>query len=107
MTAQDVASGRRRYNHTQYSYPQRDLDDLPAKVREILSAVAFDHRIGSPRVLLSRTRVRPVMLARREVCVRLRAMEWAGGNPSLITIGQWLGLDHTTVLHALKRAAQP
>ena len=60
---------------------------------------AHKHKIKS-HVMLSESRLRPVVMARRdwiyEIC---KQTDW-----SYKQIGNRLGCDHTTVLHAIKRA---
>lgn len=52
---------------------------------------------------MSRSRKASIAQARQEVFYRLRELDQP---PSLPQIGQWMGLDHTTVLHGLRAHAR-
>lgn len=67
-------------------------------VYDLVEHIAYKHGYLVCEVL-ARSRKRPVVAARRAVCVALRAR-----GLSLPVIGALIGRDHTTVLHALRTA---
>lgn len=68
--------------------------------RRIINEVAQKQDVD-PSEILARNRARPVVMARRECCKRMRAEIKIAGRPaSFPMIGKWLGgLDHTTIIH--------
>lgn len=71
---------------------------------DVISAVAYDFGITARRIL-SRDRTHLVMLARRTVCYVLHKR-----GSSYPQIGRWLGIDHSSVIHAVRefeRCAAP
>lgn len=71
-----------------------------------------DHRIGARTLaavaaergvtvqeIMGRSKIRAIARARQEVCRRLVEHGW-----SFPRVGRFLGLDHTTVIHACKAA---
>lgn len=81
--------------------PERDTFercDVPQQLASnIIGVVARDHKIPVD-VLLSGNRQRPVTAARADACVRLRNL-----GMSYPAIGKALDLDHTTVIHHVRR----
>lgn len=69
-----------------------------ALVREIASEEATTARIN-PALIFARDRRACVVWARARVCKRLRET----GRYSLLGIAARLGIDHTSVLHAIRR----
>jgi hypothetical protein len=76
----------------------------PGGLVGLLSSVAADHGL-SIRDLESESRRGPVVRARQEFMWRARAIRWSDGGHrySLPMIGDFLGRDHTTVLHGVRR----
>ena len=60
-------------------------------------AVAAEHEVR-PTEILGRRRFPRLAAARQEVCRRLVALGW-----SYAEVGRQLGLDHTTVIHAVRK----
>lgn len=75
-------------------------------MREIAAEVAGAHGVPLKR-LLSPSRFTPVVRARWEAMARIRAVQWPDGRPryTLPQIGRFLGRDHTTVIHGIRRHA--
>ena len=77
----------------------------PARVLAVMRRVAEEHDVLLVDLLGSR-RTRLLAQARRRAMREVRALTLLNGEPpSTPQIGRWFGgRDHTTVLHALKRA---
>lgn len=68
-------------------------------VKDIMAQVASEHGVTLNDILGQR-RTRKIMLARREAVYRV----WTEKSPiGLAEVGRHFGLDHTTVLHALRK----
>lgn len=82
------------------------IDGEPRKVtcRQIIAEVCFARGIH-PRDLMSMSRSRPIVSVRQECCWRMRNEVLIQGRQiSLPEIGRQLGgLDHTTVLHSIRK----
>lgn len=63
---------------------------------EVVAVVAAEHGVTVDEIL-SPSRYRHIVAARREVCTRLRAQGW-----SYPAIGRALGRDHATVMYLVK-----
>jgi len=91
--------------------PICDYGDAPARVREVLAAIADKHRVTVAE-LVGRSRRRRLAWPRHEAMAAIRKLRRQDGRPfSLPQIGHWLGdVDHTSVLYGIKkyeaRAAQ-
>ena len=72
--------------------------DLPKRV---LAAAAALFHVAPPARLLRRGRHRDICSARWVAAWMLRRRQW-----STLKIGRYLGLDHSTVLHGLRRIAE-
>lgn len=80
---------------------------LPERVQAILRETAHDHglEVGD---ILGQSRKRCVARARQDAAWRLKNMAWGAeggwsdGKPSFPQVGRWMGLDHTTILHACR-----
>jgi len=64
-----------------------------------IAAVASEHDLR-PEDIMGRRRFPRHAAARQEVCRRLVALGW-----SYAEVGLQLGLDHTTVIHAVRKGA--
>lgn len=102
MTIQHIAVFKNPRHYRRPSYPQRRLDELPERVRFVIESVCERYSVPT-RVLMGRDRHSKTNDCRRECYVILRRMNWRGGRPSLPQIGRWMGRDHTSVLHGLRR----
>jgi len=69
--------------------------------RQILNEVAERHSVGVSDIL-SKSRTRAISQARQECCFRL-SMEL---DMALLAVGRRLGVDHTTVLYAIRAHLQ-
>lgn len=69
--------------------------------QRLLTEVAREHQL-TPGEIRGKSRSKGRVLARQEFCYRARAeLKW-----SLNKIGMFLGRDHTTVLHGIRKHAQ-
>jgi chromosomal replication initiation ATPase DnaA len=76
---------------------------------EIIRRCADDHGLTVARMLDCSNKTRPIARARFDCMARLRDLRRTDGAPrfSLPQIGRMLGgLDHTSVLHGLRRWAE-
>lgn len=75
----------------------------PDRVNAIIRNVAREHGVSTDDILGRGKTVR-VSTARAEAISQCRQLiEIAGKPPSYPQIGQWFGLDHSSVIHACKR----
>lgn len=90
--------GKRRRGSTVY------FPNLPERVRDTLRAVFADHGVTLSE-FYGDGQTRHLSNARADACARLRRMLLLNGvgAPSLGQIGSWVGLDHSSVLSALRR----
>ena len=58
------------------------------------------------RDLLGPYRARRISAVRFDLMARLRALDWNGRAPSYPMIGRWIGRDHSTVIHGVRRHAE-
>ena len=73
------------------------IDSQPG--RRVLAVVAEEFATSAPQILSAR-RDRGIILARQALCYILREkLNWTLGE-----IGHFVNRDHTTVLHAVRRA---
>lgn len=63
---------------------------------DIIAAIAFEMNVGVKDVL-GGTRLKPIMLARRTAAYVLNKR----GNSTKL-VGRWLGVDHSSVIHAVR-----
>ena len=82
------------------------IDNVQRKItcRQIIAEVCFARGVH-PRDLFSMSRARPIVAVRQECCWRMRnEVTILGRQISLPEIGRQLGgLDHTTVLHSIRK----
>lgn len=64
-----------------------------------IEAVAAEYEVG-PADIIGRRRIARISAARHEVCRRLVALGWPYHE-----VGRQLGLDHTSVIHAVRKGA--
>jgi len=93
--------------HTDLSCPE-----APAKVRRptlryLLEEVAEEYDL-KPSLILGLLKTAHIAQARQDFMWRARQMKWSDGSPrySYPQIGDFLGRDHTTVIHGVRRHAE-
>jgi hypothetical protein len=91
-------------NDGEASPPGSPLSGRPRQVREIILRTSVQTGVSVARIMGGKRRWADVQ-ARRLCARRLAAMPWCGAHASHQQIGQWLGLDRTSVLAALKDRA--
>lgn len=84
----------------------RSCSHLPGRVQTVLRETATDHGVTVADIL-GKERKRTIAWARQDAAFRLKRIAWgsggwSNGTPSFPQVGRWLGLDHTTVLHACR-----
>lgn len=72
-------------------------------MKTILAEAAADHGLPPSAITGDRRFIHHVR-ARQDFMWRARQVKWADGKPrySLPMIGQFLGVDHTTILHGVR-----
>ncbi len=101
-SAEQIAEQRRERDRRMFEKAAEKfpitIPDEQNSARSIIARVAEEHGLTLEDIL-SVTRKRKIMLARREAIYRV----WIEKSPiGLAEIGRRFGLDHTTVLHALR-----
>ena len=76
---------------------------LPQRVRFVLQRISALHEVPI-EAMLGRRRSARVLAARRHAWAEIRKLIKPDGRPvSSVQIGQWFGVDHTTVLYGLRQ----
>ena len=75
---------------------------LPPPALAVLETVSQAEGV-SVADILGRCRRPELVRARWRAWSALRTMPWGAGRPSYPRIGAWLGRDHTTILHGVRR----
>ena len=86
-----------------WNVPAPPLPRPTTTMKTILAGVAADHGLRPSDITGDRRFIHHVR-ARQDFMWRARQVKWLDGKPrySLPQIGQFLGVDHTTVIHGVR-----
>jgi len=86
---------------TPAEFGEINVPNMPKWIKQLMFELCLEHKVH-PDDLVSHKRHKRLAVARREFCYRLNQEH----HQTLSKIGRWINKDHTTVLYAVRAAAE-